>query len=188
VNDIQTVLQYGHAILFADDTNIMFSHTDLTSLCTLANSELDNLTNWFLVNKLSVNISKTKYVLFHTNRKNSIPSNLPPVEISGQALERVQTIKFLGVILHENLSWKSHLDHQANKIAKATGIINRLKHQLPSDTLLTLYNSLILPYLQYAIIAWGNSPQQHIKRVEILQKKAVHFITGSRYKVTTHLN
>lgn len=185
VNDIQSVTQQGHPILFADDTNIIYSHKQLATLCTLANSELDSISNWFIANKLTVNIDKTKYILFHPPNKTDL-SNVIQIEINGQALERVQTIKFLGVILQENLNWKPHLEFKANKIAKVTGVLNRLKHQLPGHILLTLYNSLILPHIQYAIAVWGNSPQQHLKRIEILQKKAVRCISRSRYNSHTN--
>jgi hypothetical protein len=180
INDIPSVIKHGHPILFADDTNIIYSDKNLGNLCSLVNVELDILSDWFLANRLSVNIKKTKYIIFHNANRHNQPE-FTSVKISGQALERVQMIEFLGVILHENLSWKPHLDCKANKIAKTIGVLNRLKHQLPVHTLLTLYNHLILPHLQYAITAWGNCPQKYIKRLEILQKKAIRSITKSSY-------
>jgi hypothetical protein len=185
INDIHTVTKHGRPILFADDTNLIYSHTNLQSLCALVNAELDMISNWFAANRLSINTTKTKYILFHSpNRQHlACPS---AIKIGGQALERVHTIKFLGVLIHENLSWKSHIDDRANKLAKSIGVLNRLKHQLPAHTLLTLYNSLISPHFQYAITSWGNFQQQYIKRLEILQKKAIRIITNSSYNCHTN--
>jgi hypothetical protein len=185
INDIQTVIKQGKPILFADDTNIIYSHENLDNLCSIVNSELEIITNWFLANRLSVNASKTKYILFHTPNRQNL-ANTTPIKISGQALERVQSIKFLGVLIHEHLSWKAHLDEKANRVARSIGVLYRLKHQLPDYTLLTLYNSLISPHFHYAITAWGNSQQQYVKRLEILQKKAIRCVTNSRYNCHTN--
>ena len=73
---------------------------------------------------------------------------IPKIEINNEKIECVEQFDFLGLILH-------HVIRVANKISKTIGIINKLKYQLPQTTLLTIYNSLILPHLNYCLLAWG---------------------------------
>ena len=93
----------------------------------------------------------------------------------------MSSFKFLGLILDENMTWKSHTDNIANKISRTTGLLNKLKHYLPSSILETLYKSLILCHLNFSILAWGF---QH-SRLSKLQKKAIRTITNSKYNAHT---
>ena len=76
---------------------------------------------------------------------------------------------FLGVILDENLSWKSHFSHIANKISKSIGVIYKASFCLPLESLRTLYYSTIYPYLQYCVIVWGLAFPTNIRRIELLE-------------------
>jgi hypothetical protein len=184
INDINNAIKLGDPILFADDTNIIYSNKDLSELINNTNKELLNVSKWFTANKLSVNVKKTKFMLFRPNaRCNS--GYIQNILINNQALERVTSIKFLGVILEESLNWQAHINFKANKISKAIGVMSRLKHQLPEHTLYILYNSLILPHLHYAITAWGGSPLNHQKRLITLQKKALRILSKSSYHCHT---
>ncbi len=88
-------------------------------------------------------------------------------------IDRVPEFNFLGLIIQENLSWKNHCDKISNSISKSIGILNRLKHILPQDIKLTLYNSMVISHLNYCILAWG---YEH-NRVNKLQKKVLRIIS-----------
>ena len=123
INDIYHATDLGEFILFADDTNLFYSHDNASSLTNLINSELSMLSEWFQANKLSVNISKTNYIIFKPRQKKQIfDLNL---KINNKEINRVNEVCFLGVILDENLSWKAHISHIAHKISKSIGIIYR---------------------------------------------------------------
>ena len=77
-------------------------------------------------------------------------------------LECKDYVKYLGVLIGSNLSWKYHVDYVALKISKIVGIITRLRHFVPLHTLLCIYRSLIYPYLSYGISAWGQAAQMHL--------------------------
>ena len=72
-------------------------------------------------------------------------------------LEKVLFIKFLGIWVDNKLSWKYHINNICTIISRNIGIINKIKYYLPSSVLVILYSSLILPYLNYGILSWGNS-------------------------------
>ena len=69
INDICAVSKKLDIILFADDTNVFFSHKNLNSLIKTVNFELIKITSWFQVNRLSINIKKTKHMLFKPRQK-----------------------------------------------------------------------------------------------------------------------
>ena len=90
--------------MFADDTNLFYSNKNINSLFEVVNKELVNINSWFHVNKLSLNAKKTKFVLFCKPRqKKNVPLNLPILKIDQTEIKREQSLKFLGVIIDENL-------------------------------------------------------------------------------------
>ena len=107
VNDFPKFLTTGKPLVFADDTNVFFSEKAFEKLFAVANQQLKNINNWLTSNKLSLNIDKTYYIVFHTPHS-KIPENTN-LQLRNANLKRVQCIKFLGVFVHENLSWKPHM-------------------------------------------------------------------------------
>ena len=91
--------------------------------------------------------------------------------------------KVPGVLIDKNLTWKYHIDYIASKISRGvSGIIARLRHSVPLNTLIQIYRSLIFPYTYYGIAAWGQAAQIYLRKVFILQKRALRlmFFAGNR--------
>ena len=84
-------------------------------------------------------------------------------------------------MLNHNLTWRSHINKISSKISRTTGVLNRLKYVLPENVRKLLYCSLILPHMQYGILAWGF---EH-KLVDKLQKKAIRTIACAKYNAHT---
>ena len=121
------------------------------------NSELECINQWFKVNKLFLNIEKTKYTLFHkTSAKNEI-SGIPDLKIGSKSIKKTSSIKFLGVMLDEHISWKDHIKTVENKLAENIGLLNRVSYFLNRNSLKTIYFSYIHSYLNYASIAWAST-------------------------------
>ncbi len=127
-------------------------HTNCGSIEAKLNRELAGINDWFKSNKLSLNVIKSKYMIFHTAQKNVIPLQL---NIENMIIERVYEFNFLGLTINEKLNWKSYVDKIANKISKSMGILNKLKHFLPVNAKLLIYSALISSYLKFGILAWG---------------------------------
>ena len=129
--------------------------------------------NWLTSNKLSLNIKKSDYVIFRPYRKklNYDPQvNVFDNESNKKVtLERKNFIKYLGLLIDENLSWKTHIHSVANKISKTIGLIARLRHIVPTCTLLNIYQSLITPYLTYGLISWGNACKTSLNFIRLLR-------------------
>ena len=144
------------------------------------NSHLSEVYDWLLVNKLSLNIKKTNYIVLHAINKN-IEGMLPELSINGIITERVQSFNFLGLFFNEHVFWKPHIDIIANKLMKFSCILNKLKRFLPSYILRTLYFSMVQSRLTYSILGWGFEYRRFVK----LQKRFLRIISLSTYNAHT---
>ena len=168
MNDIHKSSNLFHFILFADDTTLItknvIHNTDV---------ELAKLSIWFKVNKLSLNISKSKCIVFRSARKQT-PITL--IQIDSNVIECVENFNFLGLITNKQLKWNDHIDHIVLKISRIIGVLTRLKNHIPFNILFTLYNSLLLPHINYSLIVWGHQPS----KLTNLQKKCIRIITKNK--------
>ena len=113
INDLQFASDLLDPIMFADDTNLFYSSKDINTAFLKVNHELQKINEWFISNKLSFNVKITKYSFFHKpSKKDDIPLVLPKLNINNSEIARTESIKFLGVLLDENLSWKTHKIHR----------------------------------------------------------------------------
>ena len=138
------------------------------------NAELQKVSMWLKKNKLSLNLDKTKLMIFHSQQKRVKELN---ITINGTIIERVQSLNFLGITISENMSWANHLLFIKKKISKVIGILYRLKNTFPLEVLKTLCKSLVLSYINYGLLLWG----VEVKNLEVIQKRAIRLITGSNY-------
>ena len=183
INDLAHIKINGVPILFADDTNTLYEQPSYESLRRVMNRDLQILSDWFAQNKLSINETKTKYIIFFS-KHNAPPENFE-IYLNDIQLERVGSTKFLGVYIEQTLSWKVHIDSICSRISRITGVLSRLKFQLPGYVLQTMYNSLFSSVMLYGLSIWGSSPKSHLDRIVKLQKKAVRHIGNAKYNSHT---
>jgi hypothetical protein len=150
-------------------------------LCNVINRELDKVNTWFEVNRLSLNVKKTQFMVFSNRRLLSEPE----ICINNIDLDRVKVTKFLGVKIDESLNWKEHIATVKSKIARNIAILYKASKLLNSNTLFTLYCTLILPYFSYCIENWGNTYKTNIQPLFILQKRAIRIICKKEYRAHT---
>ena len=180
VNDLPQCSNKFDFIMYADDTTLsstIDSFSDINSNASadsLINAEIGKVIEWLKINKLSLNKNKCKYMTFHMPKKQIQHLTL---KIDGINIEKVEEFNFLGLTMDTNLKWKKHTDKISNKCSKITGVLDRLKLLFPQEIKCLLYNSLIVPHINYCITAWGF----HRNRITIIQKKAIRIITASSY-------
>ncbi len=163
-------------IFFADDTTILLSHTDFDSLVSNLNTELTKVSSWFQANKLSLNSSKTKYMVF--SRSQNCCGN-GTVKINDIAISKVHSTKFLGATIDDKLSWSNHITTVSKVISRNTGVLSKLRSLLPSTTLFFFFNTLIFPYLYYCNIVWAHTSTNKLKSLITVQKRAIRICTLS---------
>jgi len=178
VNDMPNASKVLNAILFADDTNLFYSGNNIEYMCEIVSNELMHLNQWFIVNKLSLNINKTNFMIF--SNKNIVGDF--NINIDGRKIERVFVTKFLGVYIDAKLTWKNHIDCIKTKLSKNVSIMYRVKYLLDSKALYALYCSLILPYLNYCCEIWGNNFHTRLDPLIKLQKRALRIIEHGGYR------
>ena len=174
INDLPNSSDKLSYYLFADDTNIYFESDSLSQLQKIVNKELKQVKKWLDANKLALNVDKTNFVIFHSPKK-SLDEAIN-IKIGKELVKQAKYVKFLGVLLDENLTWKYHLSELSKKLARTCGIFFKIRHLLPTNVLVSLYNSLFSSFLQYGIIVWGLTYDIHIKPIYLLQRKVVRGI------------
>uniref|UniRef100_A0A672GUJ2 Reverse transcriptase domain-containing protein n=1 Tax=Salarias fasciatus TaxID=181472 RepID=A0A672GUJ2_SALFA len=182
INGIDTASSLLKCILFADDTTLYYAGDNINEVLEIVEKEFQNVIKWFNANKLSLNISKTKYMIF-SYRRTDVDTTLT---VEGIEIERTNEIKFLGVLLDEQLTWKSHIDYVKTKISQTIAVLYKLKESLHNNSLFLLYNSLIIPYLTYCVEVWGNACKTYIEPLFLLQKRAIRVVNGSGYRDHTN--
>lgn len=170
-------------LMYADDTtltaNLNLSQQNGNSQIDTINNHLNKIVIWLQVNKLSLNINKSKYMIFHMPNKKVVT---PDIKINETKLECVKNFNFLGIVLDESLTWTPHITKIKGKLYRILGILNRLKHLVPDDIKSLIYNSLAMPHLNYGLILWG----QKCKKIFNLQKKMVRVIMRQKYNAHTN--
>ena len=141
INDLCNVSNLLEFILFADDTNVFASGKNLPELLSKMNHEFVKVFDWFCANKLSLNIKKTNYIVFHHRNKKICSDTF--ILINGSPINRVPFCKFLGVIIDEHLTWINHINYVKSKISINTGFLSRICNFVSIKTALMLYYSLI---------------------------------------------
>ena len=184
INDLPNSLSYCRPVLFADDTNLFATSNNIKSLISNINTDLYMLNEWFKTNRLSVNIEKTFYLIFH-KRSQNIPQNIK-VKLDNKIITKKESTTFLGMIINSTLNWHDNIEKVANKLKYANYIINRLKFILSKDSLKLLYYTLIHPHLSYGIIHWGKEHVTKLNKLVVLQKKAIRAINKCKYNAHTN--
>lgn len=152
INDIVCASTKFKFTIYADDTTLLMADKNLQNLHTNLSNEISRVHQWIKVNRLKLNVNKTNYILFQ-NR--SVRQCLPPVLHNGERIERVQYTKFLGVVIDEHLDWSQHIKEVCLKLSRTCGILYKIRKQLTTDAMLSIYYTLAYPFLYYCISVWG---------------------------------
>ena len=163
--------------MFADDTNFFYSHRNIKLLFDTVNKELKNVNEWFKANKLSLNTKKTEYTSFHKlSKKDNIPLLLPKLKINNILIKRSNQIKFLGIVIDENITWKDHIDIVEKQVSKSIGVLYKAKYVLNQKCLKHIYFAFIHSHINYANVAWAGTNQTKLKKLFNKQKHASRII------------
>ena len=136
INDIYKSSSLFAFYLFADDTSIIVANNNLKELKSLVNRKLGNVNEWLKANKLSLNIKKSNFVIFRPRQKN-MPF-IPRITIFDSVtntyanLEMKEYVKYLGLMIDSNLSWKYHIESICREISKSIGVTAKIRHYVPS--------------------------------------------------------
>lgn len=184
INDIFELRLNGKVQLYADDAAIFYEEHDQRKLYYAMTEDLHTLRNWFINNKLSLNLKKTNYIIFKRPLW-TVPQFT--IEIDGQEVSRVDSVKYLGIILDEHLTWNEHMKKIAPQLKAAAGLIYRLRKTLDQDKLKLLYYAYFHSHMCYLSSFWGISNTKLMKKVSVLQNGVLKTILGVNRRFPTKL-
>ena len=176
INDLPSCLEHCQVVMYADDTVVYFSANCCQNIEYNLNADLANLAERFNNNYLTLNTSKSKFVLFGGDRRLQTCQGIELV-IDHENLESEDSIKYLGVVIHKNLTWNEHIESLIAKVNQRIGLLNRIKHLLPLDARVALYNALIRPLFDFADTIWRDRDNITLTHdLQVLQNKAAKVI------------
>ena len=147
--DINKIFKFLFVYLY-----IYYESSSLDKLERTVNRELNKLYLWLNVNRLSLNIDKTNFIVFHPYNK-PIKKSIT-IKINKAIIEK-EYIKYLGVLIDSTLSWKHHVSNISKKISRSIGIMYKLRPFLPLNVLKNVYYSLVYSHIVYSIEVWGSA-------------------------------
>lgn len=179
INDLSTTSVFK-TTLFADDAMLSMSSSNISTLEEITNNELAKVENWLQCNKLSLNLSKTSYLLFHN--KSTQDKNQLILKIDGVPLTQAHVVKYLGIYIDDELSWIPHIEHLQKQIARSTALLSKLRYYVNIDVRRTVYYSLVHSHLNYGIAAYGSATKTALNKLQVMQNSIMRIITFSNYK------
>ena len=150
---------------------------DPVELANDINSDLVNVMNWLNVIKLQSHSSKTKFMTIGSKQKlnNKVGILNSSITMNNKLISSVASNKCLGVDIDETLSFHTHIEEICKKICSGIGILRRIKPFVPQGSLVTLYKSLIQPYLDYCAPLWDTCGKTLREKLQILQNRAAYY-------------
>lgn len=172
INDLLSLRLNSYPQLFADDGVMLFEASTNSELETKMISDMNILYEWLVQNKLSLNVGKTKFLIWH-KFDNPLDPTFDNLQFSAGVLERVETYEYLGLVLDSELSFKKHVEKVISKINPYVGILGRLKYYLPVRHLKLIYYAYIHSSIHYVLPAYGSCLKTHTNELNMIHKRAL---------------
>lgn len=194
INNVHKIGLKGDVTLYADDTCLFYFGSSADTIITDAQADLNKLNDWLQCNLLTINTSKTNYIIF--SAKNKKITHHPPLTINNKTITEVDSEKYLGLILDSHLTWKPHINKIKTKLTALTGLLKNITKCFPRQTRYILYNSLVKPHLDYLIEIWGTAAPTNLAPLRTSQNKLIKVLfnydflapTDQIYKNTKLMN
>lgn len=183
INNINQIGLSGHLTLYADDTCIFYFDKSIHNIISKAQKDLDLLSEWLKYNLLTINTTKTSFMIFAAKNK-PIPEHLP-LTINNDVIKRSNYEKYLGLWVDDKLTWKNHIDHVKTKVASVLGAIHKAAGCIPKKIRYIIYNSLVKSHLEYLIEIWGSAAKTNLNPLQRTQNMLIKTLFHYKYSTPT---
>jgi hypothetical protein len=178
INDLPiAIIQNAAPILFGDDTNIIVTGRDPHKPQDDLNTTFRQISEWFQLNSLSHNISKTHFIQFSSKSLNDSDIN---ITYKNNYISKVNDLNFLGLNINNTLSWKTHINKILPELGSACFAMRAVKPFMSPQMLKAIYYSCFHSIISYGVIFWVHTAPS--TRVFMLQKRIIRIMTGSKSK------
>ena len=167
-------------VMYADDTSLLISSSDPSCLQSSLDHNMGLIASWFESNKLTLNLSKTKFMLFGSPHNLNKFCNID-LSYNGVMIEKVDHFKYLGIVFDNNMTWSHHIDFVSSNISKRCSLIRRIKYHLPNCIIKKLAESLVMPHFDYCCHAWSNCSLHLSKQITGSNEQSCQNYTFCRY-------
>ena len=183
INDLHKQLEHSKSLLFADDTTLYKSHRNLNYLTWCIEEDMNKLTKWFRINKLTLNLDKTVCILFQkSNETKQIEIN-----IGNQKIQNTTETKFLGIWIDEYLKWNTHIQKLLLKLTRNSNLLKLNQNMMPTMTKKLIYHSHIGSHIQYGLLLWGNNAsEEQLMKLQKIQSKCLQYILPKEKRLNLH--
>ena len=171
------VLNHGNIVMYADDTTLYVSASTILEVQTKLQSDFNAIGKWIRINKLYLNVEKTKFMIIGSKKRLNLYKNISFfIKYENIDIEKCSSFKCLGIIIDENLLWYNHVDHICRKIFAGLAMLRRVKPFVDEASLKLLYICLIQSQMDYCCEIWGNRFLGQTDKLTKLQKRAARLI------------
>ena len=175
ITDLHKAVEFSSVHHFPDDTNLLLIDKSLRKINKHINRDLKLTVDMIRANKLPLNASKTEIVLFKPRNKRI--TKQPNFRVTGQTIKQSSQVRYLGVILQDDLHWDAHPINPEKKLSRSIGLLSKIRYYVPMPLLRTIYYSIFNSHLIYAYEIWGqNQNSLRFTKLTKLQNKALKVI------------
>ena len=185
INDLHKCINHATPYHYADDTNLLIISESLKKLNQKTNHDLSSLVKWLRANKISLNTNKTELIIFKSKRFR-INKHLN-FRISGQKIIPVNSNKYLGIKLDENLTFSPHHKDLAITLSRSNGMLAKIRHFVNLETLINIYHAIFASHIRYACQVWGQVKNMSFNKLLTLQNKALRIIHFQNYTFNANI-
>ena len=184
INDLRGALKNCKVRLYADDTVLYRAGDNVHEAAASLQASLNEFCLWSEANKLSVNVKKSKLMVFGSRSRVKKAKNLK-IYMKGNLLQKVPTFKYLGVILDPTLTYNHHISSIVRTVLHKMTLMAKVKKYLNNDVALQIYKSMILPYFDYADVIFHKSNKSAVDKLQRLQNRCLRICMGANRRLGT---
>ena len=181
INDLPNCLENSEPQMYTNDTHLKFAGNNVDIIEQKLNQDLISVSNWLVANKLTLNKSKTEFMVIGSRPRLGTFDRSPALKIENVLIKQVGSTKSLGVHVDGHLTWNTHISHISRKIASGIGAIKRCRPFAPTEALVCAYNAIVQPHFDYCDIVWGNCGETNATKLQKLKNRAARVLTYSSH-------
>ena len=186
VNNMKNSLSVSSYHLYADDTVIYYSGNQIADIVPFLQSDLNSYYNWCNINCLTLNVKKTKFVMYGTRSRVKKMKNVV-LNLGGNQIFCEPSYNYLGIVLDSSLSFKKHMDQCAKVVSHKIFILSKIRKSVSEETAIFVYRSMIAPIIDYGDVVYSGGLQEGIAKLQKLQNRALRICLDVHHYLPTVL-
>lgn len=175
IDDLFNEPLVGQLQLYADDATVTYGAVSFNELKNHMTSDLLTIQKWMIQNRLSINFSKTNFLVFYL-RNTDVSELFNDICFDNIKIDRVMETKYLGLLINHNLNWVPHIEAVKKKVSRFVGVLYRISNFVNVDTKMKIYYAFIHSHITYLNTIWGSADCTNLKPLQTMQNRSVKLI------------